>query len=133
MSDTVRTLGAENDIAVEQLLPPTAIQDTTPVVSSALDLRSHPRMRPMLIVTSKEVTATAHTIDFQIKESATSGGSYATSTSSGTITGLSADGCQSASIRFNPAKPFIKLTATGSHTDIDVIVSAVVIFIGDSV
>ena len=132
MSDTVRNVGFEADLRLVQMLAPQAIQDATPVLSAAVDRKSYPRMRCLLIANVKEVTPTAHTIAFTVTESATSGGSYTAATTSGTLDALSADGNQYASIKFNKAKPFVKVTATGSHADVDVIVSAHLLFIGDS-
>jgi hypothetical protein len=68
-----------------------------------------------------------------VSESATSGGEYTAVTTSGTLTALSADGAQVCSFRRNPAKPFIKVTLTGSHADVDAICSVVVLGIPDQV
>jgi hypothetical protein len=133
MSDTIRTYAFEGDINGVQALVPQAIADATPVLSSAINTNTYPRTRMLLVANVKETTATVHTIAFTVTESATSGGSYAAATTSGDLTALSADGFQFASIKRNAAKPFIKVTATGSHADVDVIVSAAVLFLGDSV
>lgn len=128
MGDTVRVLGQEADMTLVQALVPQSIADATPVLSSAIDTRLYPRKRMLLIAENKEATATTHTITFTVTESATSGGSYAASTTSGTLTALSADGVQWAMIQRNAAKPWIKVTATGSHTDVDVICAASILF-----
>lgn len=134
MSDTVRNVGFEGDLAVVQVLDAQAIQDATPVLSSAVDRRLYPRMRCLLIATSKEVTPTAFTMAFTVTESATSGGTYTAAETSGTLTASSASTItRIASIRFNKSKPFIKVTATGSDADIDNLVSAQLLFIGDAV
>lgn len=133
MSDTIRNIGFEADVTAVQALKPQAIADATPVLSSAIDLRDYPRKRMLLMAQVTETTPTAHTIAFTVTESATSGGSYTASTTSGTLTALSDDGIQFASIKANFAKPFIKVTATGSHADVDVIVSASILFIGNGI
>jgi len=130
MSDTHRTTGFEENATLVQALAPQVIADATPVLSSAIDTRLYPRQRMLLIAENKEATATTHTIAFTVTESATSGGSYAAATTTGTLTAISADGVQWAAIKRNPAKPFIKITATGSHADVDVICAASVLFIG---
>ena len=132
-NDTVRNIGFQSDITAVQALAPQSIADATPVLSSAIDTSAYPRARILAIFTNKEATATTHTITFTVTESATSGGAYTASTTSGTLTALSADGVQYASIKRNAAKPFIKVTATGSHADVDVICSAILLFIGPSV
>lgn len=132
MSDTIRTLGFEAQVEMTQALKPQVIADATPVLSSAIDTSAFPRKRLLLVANVTETTPTAHTITFSVTESATSGGSYAAASTSGTLTALSADGVRFAAIQKNPAKPFIKITATGSHTDVDVIVSAAVLAFADS-
>lgn len=132
MGDTVRTTGFESKITAIQALAPQVIADATPVLSAAIDLSTaYPRARFLLVCDVKETTATLHTIDFTVTESATSGGSYTAATTSGTLTGASSDTVVFASFKRNPAKPFIKVTATGSHADVDVIVSATVLAIKD--
>lgn len=131
-NENIRNLGLEADITVIQALDAQAIQDATPVLSSAIDTTTYPRTRILLVAHSKEVTNTAHTMAFTVTESATSGGTYAAATTTGTLTASAADSVtRTASIKRNPAKPFIKVTATGSHTDVDVLVSAQVLFVGN--
>lgn len=129
-SENIRNIGYEGAISAVQALAPQSIADATPVLSSAIDTNSYPRTRILLVATNKEATATAHTIAFTVTESATSGGTYAAATVTGDLTAISADGVQFAAIKRNKAKPFIKITATGSHADVDVICSAVVLFLG---
>ena len=134
MSDTVRNIGFEGSITAVQALDAQAIQDATPVLSSAINTDSYPRARIVLVAHSKEVTATAHTMAFTVTESATSGGSYTAAVTSGTLTASSADSVtRVASIKRNKAMPFIKITATGSHADVDVLVSAQVLFLTDAI
>lgn len=133
MSDTIRNIGFQSDITVVQTHAPQAIADATPVLSSAVDARTYPRQRCMLIFNNKEASATAHTVAATVTESATSGGEYAASTTSGTLTALSADGIQWASVKINPAKPFLKVTLTGSHADVDALCSTALVFMKDAI
>jgi len=128
-NENIRNIGFEDRITAVQALAPQAIADATPVLSAAIDTRLYPRCRILLVAENKETTPTAYTIGFDISECATSGGSYDAGTTSGTITGLSADGTLVASYKRNPAKPYIKVTATGSNADVDVICAASLLFI----
>lgn len=132
MSDTVRNIGFQNDITAIAALTPQVIQDATPVLSSAIDTRLYPRARMLLIAQYNEVGATAHTMAFTVTDCDEVAGTYAAATTSGTLTAQTADAIQTASIKVNPARPFVKITATGSDADVDGIVSADVIFIKDS-
>jgi hypothetical protein len=129
MGDTVRTIGFEADVTLVEAITPTVIQDDTPVLSAAIDTRLYPRKRMLLVCSYNEVSATVHTMAFTVTESATSGGEYTAAVTSGTLTATSADFVQYASIKKNPALPFIKVTATGSHTDVDGIAQAAVLFV----
>jgi hypothetical protein len=128
-SDKVRIAGFESDVTAVQALVPQVIQDATPVLSAAIDTTAYPRKRIGLVVEYNEVGATTHTMAFTATESATSGGSYTACTVSGALTALSADYVYFVSIKRNAAMPFIKITATGSHTDVDGIVAATVLFL----
>ncbi len=128
-SELVNALGYDSEMTLVQALAPQSIADATPVLSSAIDTRDYPGKRMLLIFENKEATATAHTMAATVTESATSGGSYAAATTSGTLTAISADGVQWAFIKKNPAKPFIKVTLTGSHTDVDTISACSVLFL----
>ena len=135
-SETVRNVGIEADVVTVQALTPQQISDDTPVLSSAIDTSSvsNRRTRILLVAAAHEATATAHTMAFTVTESATSGGAYTAATTTGTLTASSAtDVVRTASIKRNKAKPFIKITATGSHADADFIVSATVLFLGGAV
>jgi hypothetical protein len=127
--ENIRNIGFEGRITAIQALAPQAIQDDTPVLSAAINTDSYPRARFLLVCEVKETTPTVHTIDFDISECATSGGEYAAGTTSGTITGASSDTTQIASYKRNPAKPYIKVTATGSHADVDVIAACSILAI----
>lgn len=135
-SETVRNIGIEADIVAVTALIPQAIQDATPVLSAGIDTSSaaHRRSRIVLVATSHEVTGTAHTLAFTVTESATEGGTYTAATTTGTLTASAAtDVLRTASIKRNKAMPWIKVTATGSHADVDVLVSATVLFLGNAV
>ena len=132
-NENIRNMGVEADITQVTVLAHQAIQDATPVLSSAIDTRSYPRCRILLLAHSTEATDTAHTMAFTVTESATSGGEYTASTTTGTLTAAAVAQTRLATIKRNPAKPFIKVTATGSNADVDVIVSAHLLFVKPSV
>ena len=133
-NENTRNLGFEADITVVNALEPQALQDDTPVLSAAIDTRTYPRCRILLVANVVETTGTTHTVAFTVTESATSGGEYTASTTSGTLTASAATNTtQWAAIKRNIVKPFIKVTVTGSHGDVDVVLSAVVAFIGPTV
>lgn len=134
-NENVRNIGFESGITAVIALTPTVIQDDTPVLSTALDtsLAIYGRARILLVAQYNEVGATTHTMAFTVTESATSGGEYTAATTSGDLTATSADFVQIASIARNPAKPWIIITATGSHGDVDGIASACLLFIDPEV
>ncbi len=132
-NENVRAFGFEGSITVIQALVPQAVADATPILSSAIDTRSYPRTRIVGIFSNNEVGATAYTVAATFTESATSDGEYTACTTSGTLTALSADGVQIASIARNPAKPFIKATLTGSNADVDAISGINILFIGPEI
>ena len=118
MSDTWRVLGRDTRMDGVVALAPQAIQDATPVLSAAIDLSvAYPRQTAIAWLVSKETTGTAHTIGLTVTESATTDGEYTAASTSGTMTGLSADGMLLGTFKRNPAKPFVKLTLTGSNAD----------------
>jgi hypothetical protein len=132
MSDTIRNIGFEADITSIQAHKPQLLADATPILSAAIDRRTYPRTRCLVVFNMTENGATAHTVAVTVTESATSGGSYTACTTAGTATALSADGIQWISVKPNAAMPFIKVTLTGSHTDVDAIVAASVVFLPDN-
>ena len=132
-NENTRNLGFEADITVVQTHAPQVIDDATPVLSDAVDTGDYPRCRIMVIGNQKETTGTVHTMAMTVTESATSGGSYSACTVSGTLTAISADGIQWASVKRNIAKPFLKVTFTGSNADVDGIYSSCLVFINPSV
>jgi hypothetical protein len=131
MSDTWRILGREAKMDAVLAITPQAITDATPVLSDAIDVRLYPGQTILLVALYNEVGATTHTMAFTVTESATSGGSYTPSVTSGTLTATSADFVQFATIARNEAMPFIKVTATGSNADVDGIAGATVLFLDD--
>lgn len=128
-SENIRNVGFEGDITQVNVLAHQAIQDATPVLSSAVNTNLYPRARILLVAHSTETTDTAHTMAFTVTESATEGGEYTASTTSGTLTAAAAAQTRIASVKRNKAKPWIKVTATGSNADVDVVVSAHLLFI----
>lgn len=130
MSDTVRIIGFEGDVTLVQAIKPTSIADTTPVLSSAIDTRTYPRNRILVVC---NLARTNNGVTFSVTESATSGGTYAAATTSGTLTKLSLDGVRYVTVQRNAAKPFIKVTATGDNGTMACIASASVLFIADTI
>jgi hypothetical protein len=129
-NENINNIGFEADITAVQALVPQALQDATPVLSAAIDVRTYPRCRILLVAQSHEVTGTTHTTAFTVTECATTDGSYTAAATSGTLTASAAtDVIRWASIKRNAAKPFIKITVTGSHADVDVLCEAHVLFI----
>src|SRR4029077_14070163 len=100
-SETVRNLGFQSDFGIIRALAPQAIQDATPVLSSAIETTLYPRARILLVAESVETTDTAHTMAFTVTESATSGGSYTAATTSGTLTAAATTQTRIASIKRN--------------------------------
>lgn len=131
MADNVRSYGFEADVNVVQAITPVAYTtSSTPIVSSAIDRRLYPRDRCMVIVSCK-ADATSTGVTPTVTECATSGGSYDPVTPSGTFAATNSAASQFASVKYNPAKPFMKVTATpagGSG-----VVSATVVFLGEAI
>jgi hypothetical protein len=133
MSDTVRISGFEHEVAVVNAITPVAYTtSSTPISSSAIDTRSYPRAR-ILVIWQLASDSGGDGVLPGIVEGATSS---PTADASGSLSGTFAivDGAaaaQYASYRRNPAKPFIKVNLTpdgGSG-----VVSAVVLFIYDGI
>ena len=128
MSDTVRILGFESELAVVQSIVPVAYTtSSTPIVSTAIDRRLYPRQR-LLVSISCAADATSTGVTPTVTESATSGGSYTACTTVGTFAATNAAADQFVSVKMNQAKPWLKVTATpagGSG-----VVSAQALFIG---
>jgi len=97
------------------------VNDTTPLLSSAIDLTLNDRARGKLLVVFRAAAspsgAFAHGVTFTVTESASAAGVYTACTTSGSLAIVSAAGRRTASINFNNAKPFIKLVATGDDAD----------------
>lgn len=127
-SDVWRIYGTEADMLAENIVKPTRVQNTTPVVfpsaSTGYDLRTLGRRHPLIVIS---VARTANGVTFTVTESATTNGTYAAATTSGTLTKMSADGVEYATVKRNPAKPFIRVTATGDNASTDVTASIVIV------
>jgi hypothetical protein len=127
-SDTWRVYGIEADMAAANIVKPTRVQNTTPVVwpsaSTGYDLRLLGRKRPLLVISTAR---TANGVTYSVTESATTNGSYTASTTSGDLTKVTADGVTIVTVKRNPAKPFIRVTATGDNASTDVTASVVVV------
>ncbi len=132
-NENTRHLGFQADITWVEALPPQTIDDVTPILSAAIDTRLYRRGRILLVTQYQEVGATAHTVTLSVTESATSGGSYTAATKTGALAAHTANGGEVVAIKRNPAKPFLKVTATGSHLDVDGIVGAQVLFLSPAV
>ena len=126
MSDTWRVLGGEANIDAVQAIKPQAYSDDTPILSAAIDGRSYPRKRVLVV---GNMDTTAHGGAFTVTESATSGGTYAAATVSATDA-LTADGMQIMTVQRNKAKPFMKVTFTGDDGSAAGLASACVLFLG---
>ena len=132
MSDTVRNVGFEADIdTVQAIIPVAYTTSSTPIVSSAIDRTSYPRKR-MLVTVSCKADATSTGVTPTVTESETSGGGYTACTlGAGTFAATNSAASQTVSVRWNKAKPFVKVTMTpagGSG-----VVAATVHFLGDPV
>jgi hypothetical protein len=127
-SDNWRVTGEAAGMTLVEAIPPTAIADDTPVLSAAIDLRTYPRSRILVVALNKEAGATTYTITYTVTECATTDGEYTAANVSGTMTAISADGTRWGSVVPNMAKPFLKVTATGSHADVNAICAAALLF-----
>ena len=126
MGDTIRIQGQEADMDVVNAI--TAVAYTTSsseVLSSAIDTTAHPRKK-ILVVGNHAADATSTGVTMTVKESASSGGTYAAATKTGTFGASTSAGSWITQVKRNPAKPFIKVSFTpagGSG-----VISATVIF-----
>ena len=135
MSDTIRVLGWQAGLAPVTALSPISIQDATPVPGDviALDGSVPARNRKrLLIVCYADVVA--HGVTFSVDEGTAVGMSDPTSAeTSGSLAKLSADGFSIVSVKHNPAKEFIQVTATGDSADTNCIAGAIALFLPDGV
>lgn len=131
MSDTIRVQGFQADINAIYHIAPTAYSSSSAeVLGTAIDTTTYGRSR-ILVIASHPADATSTGVTITIKESATSGGSYAAGTFTGTAGASTAARTAALAYKRNPAKPFMKVSMTpagGSG-----VLSAQVIFIGDGV
>ena len=129
-SDNWRALGFESDITAVQLIPPTQVTNTTPVVwpsaSTGVDMSGRGKRRILAVIDCKR---TAQGVTFTFTESATTNGTYAAATTSGTLTKMTASGVQYVSIKFNPAKPFLRCTATGDNAATDITAGVTLLYL----
>lgn len=127
-SDTWRILGNEDDVSATQLVAPVQTTNVTPVVkpsaSTGWDLRTYGRGRFTIVITA---LGAAQGITFTLTESATTNGTYAAATTGSTLPKMTASGVQVVSVKRNPAKPFLRLTATGDNAATDFTWSAVLL------
>lgn len=129
----------DQKITAQVLIVPTAVTDATPVLSSALDFTTLAAGARHVLVLEARADAAGNTGGtWTVKESATSGGTYATAQS--THGSLAATGAvanptnvqRTVSILPNPAKPFMKVTFTGADTNAEATVSAVLVSLPSS-
>lgn len=126
-SNTWRTVGWEADIGEFSQISPTIVQITgvTPVKwpssSTGIDLSAKGRHSFLVLI---QGIRAAHSETITITESATTNGTYNAATTSGTLTTMTATGTQYATVKYNPAKPFIRVTATGADASSDWVMSA---------
>ena len=113
------------------------VNDTSETLSAAINLKTSDRSRCKVLVIFRAFVsptgAIAHGVTFAVKESATSAGSYTTATTHGDLTKLTAAGTQAVSVNIDPAKPFLKLSATGDDAATLFEVTGTVVFISPSV
>jgi hypothetical protein len=121
MSDTVRILGFESGITAAHVIKPTHTTNTTPVVapsaSTGFDLTTIGRHALLLVIST---AVTSNGVTYSVTESATTNGTYTAATTSGSLAKVTADGVLAVSVKRNPAKPFIRVTATGDNASTDV-------------
>jgi hypothetical protein len=130
-SDTWRTIGFEADFLTPvQVVAPVQVTNVTPVVwpsaSTGVDLTLHGRHGILVVIMAKR---TAQGCTFTVTESATTNGTYAAATTSGDLTKLTASGIQYVSVKYNPAKPFLRVTATGDNAATDFIIGVGILYI----
>jgi hypothetical protein len=130
-SNTWRITGWESDIGGYVAVSPTMVQITgaTPVLypssSTGIDLSAIGRHSVLLLVRGVR-TGGKETVT--VTESATTNGTYAAATVGTALAQLDATGTQYTTIKYNPAKPFIRVTFTGDGAPADWIVEASVLY-----
>jgi hypothetical protein len=129
----------DEEVVATVLVAPTAVTDATPVVSTALDLRTFsPGARHELVLEARADAAGNTGGTWVVKESATSGGSYTTATTDGSLaaTGAVANPTnvqRTVAVLPNPAKPWLKITFTGADASAEATVSALLVTLPRSV
>lgn len=121
-----------DEITVVDLIRHTRVADATPIVSTvgALDCRSHPGRRFLLLLSSFETNVGNTGGTWAIEDAATSGGSYAAvTTQDGDALAVAADvttvQTRKRSFLPNPARPFVRVTFTGTDANSEVDITAV--------
>ena len=112
MGDTIRIQGAEADI--DAVVATAAVAYTTSsseVLGTAVDTRLYPGKR-LFVVFNHAADATSTGVTLNVKESATSGGSYAAATFTGTVAASNSARTTVVQVKKNPAKPFVKTSIT---------------------
>lgn len=129
-SDTTRIIGFESDITAVQLIAPVQVTNVTPVVwpsaSTGIDTSAKGKRAILLVIDCKRA---AQGVTFTVTESATTNGTYAAATTSGTLDKMTASGVQYVSVRQNPAKKFLRVTATGDNASTDIIAGVTLLYI----
>jgi hypothetical protein len=109
----------------------TAVADATPVLSSAIDLRTlDAGARHVLIMNAFETNVANTGGTWSVTESATSAGVYTAATTSGSLaaTGETVGNVvRKVSLYPNRAMPFIKVTFTGADANTEVTISALLL------
>ncbi len=117
VDDYLRICGASTTAVLA--IAPTAITDTTPLVSDAIDLYPSAghgvadRPHTLRVALVAGIARTSGGVTFTVTESDASDGDYTAAETFGDLTKLSADGVRIVGVTRNPAKPYLKVTATG--------------------
>ena len=112
MGDTVNIQGAEADMnAVLGIESVAYTTSSTEILSAAIQFLTYPRKR-MFVVFNHKADATSTGVTVTVKESATSGGSYATATFTGSGAASTSARTGVLEVKRNPAKLFVKISMT---------------------
>jgi hypothetical protein len=119
-------------ITVSAILPPTAVTDATPVLSTDFNVKTYPGARLAIVLTATETNAGNTGGVWTVTESATDGGSYTSCTLGGTLVATPASAgtnVQKVSVLANSSKPFVLVTYTGADADTEVNITATLVVI----
>lgn len=118
----------QGQFTVTNLVPASRVVDATPVLSAAVDLRTLPAgARHVIVMDAFETNAGNTGGTWAVTESATSGGSYTTATTSGSLAATPAtagNAQRKVALYPNSAKPFIKVSYTGADANAEVDITA---------